>query len=143
MTHPWPALLGASWLVVIVACAPIGTPYRALHEVDGQLVESSPPAPSAYEAYLRSRMALEQQPPQLESAQYYIELAIRSDPRDPHLWSTRAEIEEKAGKLERAATSARRALTLRPGYPPAERVLARLEGGAPAASTGVVAPRQP
>lgn len=116
-----PLVIGGCWQ---------GQSHRTLHEVDGQVVSSNPPPPSAYEAYLRARVALEHEPPQLDLAQEHIEQAIRIDPRDPHLWSTRAEIEEKAGKVAAAETSARRALALSPGYPPATDVLARL--GAPA-----------
>ena len=104
--------------------------YRSLHVVDGEVVSSPPPSPSAYEAYLRARLAFEQDPPNLDEARFYIGEAIDFDPRDPHLWATRAEIEERAGKDAEAAASARRALAIRPGYPLAEQVLARVEGGA-------------
>lgn len=107
-----------------------GQGYRSLHVVDGQVVSSPPPAPSAYEAYLRARLAFEHEPPQLVEARFYIEEAIRFDPRDPHLWATRAEIEERAGKPMEAAAAARKALAFRPGYPLAEQVLARVEGAA-------------
>lgn len=117
-------------------CMPMMAPsYRSLHEVDGELVQSVPPSPAAYEAYLRARLALDRDPPQPELAQRYIRRALKADPRDPHLWATRAEIEEQLGQIERAKESARRALVLRPGYPPAQRVLTRLEGGAAGAST--------
>lgn len=124
-----------AWVLASVAwlglgCAAVAPNERSLHEVDGQVVSSSPPPPAAYEAYLRARLALESDPPRLDVAQRSIERAIRYDPRDPHLWTTRAEIEERAGERERAAASARRALAIRPGYPPAQEVLARLEGGA-------------
>lgn len=112
-----------------LGCAAVAPSERSLHEVDGQVVSSSPPPPAAYEAYLRARLALESEPPRLDVAQRSIERAIRYDPRDPHLWTTRAEIEERAGQRDRAAASARRALAIRPGYPPAQEVLARVEGG--------------
>jgi hypothetical protein len=121
-------------LVVLGGCYPVGTGYRSLHVVDGEVVQSPPPPPSAYEAYLRARVALEQEPPQLSEARYFIARALQMDPRDPHLWATQAEIEERAGQVEQAAVSARRALAIRPGYPPAQQVLARLEGGSPGAA---------
>ena len=103
------------------------------------MVSSRPPPPAAYEAYLRARLALDGEPPQLEEAQRSIERAIRYDPRDPHLWATRAEIEERSGRLDRAASSARRALVIRPGYPPAQEVLVRVEGAGDSASGASVA----
>lgn len=129
-------LLGASGCAIAGPAAPRD---RTLHEVDGKVVSSPAPAPAAYEAYLRARLALEHEPPQLDVAQRSIERAIRFDPRDPHLWATRAEIEERAGEPEQAATSARRALAIRPGYSPAQEVLARVEGRA-SGGEAVVAP---
>ncbi|MEX1369260.1 MAG: hypothetical protein AB1Z98_39390 [Nannocystaceae bacterium] len=121
-----------------LACA-VSPNERTLHEVDGQVVSSPPPSPAAYEAYLRARLALDRDPPQLEDAQRYIERAIRFDPREPHLWTTRAEIEERAGEPGKAAVSARRALAISPGYGPAEQVLARVQGqGAVGGASGGV-----
>ncbi len=115
-------------VLLLPGCGLTGAGYRSLHEVDGQVVQSPPPPPSAYDAYLRARLAMEQEPPQLDAARYHIGRALAVDPRDPHLWSTRAEIEERAGQREAAVEAARRALVLRPGYPLAEEVLARLQG---------------
>lgn len=103
--------------------------WRSQHVVDGQVVSSPPPPPSVYEVYLRARLAFECEPPALDEARFYIEHALQLDPQDPHLWATRAEIEEHAGDKAQAAASARRALAIRPGYPLAEEVLARVEGG--------------
>ncbi len=116
-------------LVGLGGCYAVGPGYRSLHVVDGEVVHSPPPPPSAYEAYLRARLALEHDPPRLDDARWYIEHALRIDPRDPHLWFTLAEIEERGGQVEEARASARHALAIRPGYPPAEQVLARLEPG--------------
>ncbi|MEM7154202.1 MAG: hypothetical protein AAF799_15255 [Myxococcota bacterium] len=129
------ALVGAAWVLGLglLGCGP-GPSTRSLHEVDGQVVASSPPPPVAYEEYLKARLALERDPPQLEEARRSIERALRYDPRDPHLWATHAEIEARAGERERAEASARKALAIRPGYPPAERVLAELSGGSGASA---------
>lgn len=130
----------------VMSGAGLGPGYRSLHVVDGQVVSSPPPAPSAYEAYLRARLAFEHEPPQLDEARFYIGEAIDFDPRDPQLWATRAEIEERAGKRAEAAAAARRALAIRPGYPLAEQVLARVEGGASTSGATASAPattRQP
>lgn len=121
-------------LGLMSACMPMGPGYRSMHEVDGAVVHSSPPPPVAYEWYLRARLALELEPPRLDDARDAIQRAIRIDPRDPHLWATRAEIEERSGQTDQARASARRALSIRPGYAPAQRVLTRLESGAPMSS---------
>ncbi|MEM6293100.1 MAG: hypothetical protein AAGA54_17620 [Myxococcota bacterium] len=123
-------------MLVLCACAVQGPRARALHEVDGELVYSNPPSAAAYEAYLRARVALNAEPPQLDMARAEIELAIRYDGRAPHLWTTRAEIAARAGDEETAAASAERALALRPGYAPAEAVLAQVRGGPASAAVG-------
>lgn len=115
--------------LLLVACGPVGPSARSLHTVDGELVHSRPPAPRAYESYLNARLALDATPPDPDAALEHLRLAQRHDPRDPHLWATRAEAEAAKGDFERARTSAERALTLSPGYPPARRVLASIDGG--------------
>ncbi len=122
------ALLGLS------ACAPTATSARALHYVDDELVYSNPPSALAYEAYMRSRIALSAEPPRLEQARAEIEVALHYDRRAPHLWSTRAEIAALQGQDDVAVSSAERALALRPGYAPAEAVLADVRGGPRAAA---------
>lgn len=131
--------------VALPGCSSMGSGYRSLHVVEGQVVSSPPPSPSAYEAYLRARLAFEHEPPRLDEARFYIDEAIRFDARDPHLWATRAEIEERAGLTAEAAASARRALAIRPGYPLAEEVLARVEGRGTSSGATASAPaaRQP
>ncbi|MEM6996654.1 MAG: tetratricopeptide repeat protein [Myxococcota bacterium] len=121
--------------LVGTACAPVGPSARSLHYVDGQLVHSRPPAPHAYESYLRARLALDAEPPDAAAALAHLRRAQRSDPRDPHLWATRAEAEALIGDVDAARASAQRALTLSPGYPPAQRVLATIDGGARSAAT--------
>jgi Tfp pilus assembly protein PilF len=74
-------------------------------------------------------LALSVEPPHLDVAQSEIELALKYDPRDPHLWTTQSEIAWKSGDDERAMAAVQRALSLRPGYPPAERMMANLRGG--------------
>lgn len=125
-------LLGA--VLAAAACAPTGTSARSLHYVDDELVYSNPPSALAYEAYLRSRLALSAEPPQLEQARAEIEVALHFDRRAAHLWSTRAEIAALQGEDDVAVASAERALTLRPGYEPAQAVLANVRGGPKAAA---------
>lgn len=109
-------------------CASSGEPSaRSLHRVDDQLVSSRAPHPRAYEAYLRARLALELEPPDLAGAATQIDVALQYDPFDPHLWTTRAEIFAARGELDEARRSLDEALALRPGYAPAEAALQRLE----------------
>lgn len=115
------------------ACATSGASARSLHYVDETLVYSNPPSALAYEAYLRARVELSAEPPRLEQARSEIEVALHYDRRAPHLWSTRAEIAALQGDDDAAVTSAERALALRPGYAPAQAVLASVRGGPRAA----------
>jgi tetratricopeptide (TPR) repeat protein len=127
-----------SWITIVTcalslgACASTSPNPRSLHYVDGELVHSRPPHARAYEAYLRARVALESDPPQIDEALELIGIAIHYDPREPQLWTTRAEIEAEAGEIERALVSAARALELRPGYTPAQRLIATLGRDRPA-----------
>lgn len=121
-------------LLGLAACAPTGTSARALHYVDDELVYSNPPSALSYEAYLRARLALSVEPPQLEQAQAEIEVAIHYDRRAPHLWSTKAEIAALQGDDDVAVSAANRALALRPGYAPAQAVLTSVRGGPKAAA---------
>jgi predicted Zn-dependent protease len=99
---------------------------RGLHYVDGQLVETPAPAPAAYEAYLRARLALDREPPALVEARGHILDALRWQPDEPQLWTVKAEIEWKAGEFEAAEDDLARALALRPGYPAAQQLLAQV-----------------
>lgn len=121
----------------LAACAPTGTSARSLHYVDEELVYSNPPPSLAYEAYLRARLALHAEPPQLGQARSEIEVALRYDRRAPHLWSTRAEIAAQQGEHDVAIASAEKALALRPGYAPAAAVLVQVRGGPAAAAVDV------
>ncbi len=124
------ALLG----LAMTACAAAGADTRTLHYIDGELVSSRPVSPSGYEAYVRARLALESDPARLDEAGEMIDVALRLDPHAPHLWTTRAEIAERAGDIDAALASAQRALELEPDYPPARHLLVRL-GGSGVAST--------
>lgn len=126
------AALGLA-LLGLGACATSGASARSLHYVDDALVYSNPPSALAYEAYLRARIALSAEPPRLEQARSEIDVALHYDRRAAHLWSTQAEIAALQGDDEAAVNSAERALTLRPGYAPAQAVLATVQGGPRAA----------
>jgi cytochrome c-type biogenesis protein CcmH/NrfG len=127
-------------LVVCSACWTTGyTANRGLHYVtddDGEqrLVRSTPPAPAAYEAYLRARLALERDPPQLDEARGHILDALRWQPDEPQLWTLRGEIEWRAGDFAAAEQALTKALALRPGYPEAQRLQAVIHTPQPAAT---------
>ncbi len=125
-------------LIVLSCVACYGDPYgkaRRLHYVDDQLVESDPPPPRAYEAYLRARLALERDPQDLASAREQIDEALRWDPKEPQLWTTRAEVQWLMGDLPGAEASLARALDLRPGYPAATQLRASLRAPANASAS--------
>lgn len=118
-------LLPCAALLALTACAS-QPDSRTLHVVDGELVQSDAPPPAAYEMYLRARLALDNDPPDLEAALGFIDRAILFDPQSPQLWVTRAEVREQLGDKEDARASLARALELDPGYEPAREMLGRL-----------------
>ncbi len=99
---------------------------QSQHNVKGALVSSEPVPPSAYAAYMRARIALEQRPPDYASAKRALSLAIRLDTNDPHLWTSLAEVEAAGGDLEAARGSIAYALELAPNYGPARVLSAEL-----------------
>lgn len=117
--------------VVVVAalagCAPAGPSVRTLHYVGPTLVSSPAVDHRAYAAYMQARLALEAEPPALAQALEAIEQALRYDRDDPHLWTTRGEIELRLGDVAAARRSSERALAHGPGYPPARQLAARLQ----------------
>jgi len=129
---PWSSSATRTSLVVVAAIALTGcwqsayTKNRSLHYVDGVLVESEAPAPAAYAGYLRARVALDRNPPQLDEARGHILDALRWQPDEPQLWTVKAEIEWKAGDFAAAERDLARAFELRPGYPEAQRLLASI-----------------
>lgn len=115
-------------LALACACAPAGGPSaRTLHYVDTKLVSSPPVDARAYGAYLQSRLALEADPPDLAHALQQIDLALRHDRDDPHLWTTRGQIELRLGDRDAARRSSARALSFGPDYPPALDLAAQLQ----------------
>ena len=122
------------WILVFtslgsLACT-LGPSSRSLHYLDDQLVTSPPVHQAAYAAYLRARLAMEAQPADLERAVDEIAEAIEFAPREPHLWTTLAEVELQRGDREAAIKASRIALQLRPEYAPAQQLLVKLEGDA-------------
>ncbi len=115
---------------------------RGLHYVDGQLVETQAPAPAAYEAYLRARIALDRNPAQLDEARGHILDALRWQPDEPQLWTVKAEIEWKAGDFAAAEGDLTRALELRPDYPEAQRLLAQVRDRGGSATAAASSSRQ-
>ncbi len=99
---------------------------RTWEEVDGEVVRSRPVDPSGYAAYVRARVAMDRNPPDLDEAREHLERALRNDPKDPHLWTTLGELEAMAGDQDLALGAAEYALQLRPGYPPAVELVEKL-----------------
>lgn len=116
-------------VLALCGCASRGPSDHQLHVVEGETVYSAPPSTTAYAAYLRCRLALEDDPPRLDEARAEIDAAIAADGRDPHLWTVRAEIDARRGDSAAALSSVKRALSLRPGYEPAQALAARLGQG--------------
>ncbi len=103
-----------------------GLHYLADENDNEQLVRSTPPPPSAYEAYLRARLALDRTPALLDEARGYILDALRWHDSDPQLWTVLGEIEWQLGNFAAAEQAIDHALALRPGYAEAERLLASM-----------------
>jgi predicted Zn-dependent protease len=133
--------LGLLALTSLMVLGCFGDPYgksRRLHYIDDRLVASEPVPPLAYEAYLRARLALDRTPQDLAFAREQIDEALRWDPDEAQLWTTRAEIAWLAGDVPTAEASLARALELRPGYPAATQLQAQVRdrnGSATAAVT--------
>lgn len=114
-------------LALACACAPAGPSSRTLHYLDKTLVSSAPVDHRAYGAYLQAQLALDADPPDLGRALQQIDLALRYDRDDPHLWTTRGQIELRLGDVDAARRSSARALSFGPGYPPALQLAAQLQ----------------
>ncbi|MBK7826231.1 tetratricopeptide repeat protein [Nannocystis sp.] len=110
----------------LVACKPGGPNPRTLHYVGPDLVASPPADHRAYAAYVQAQLALASEPPDLRRALAQIVDAIDYDPHDAHLWTVRGQIELQLGEPEQARRASERALSLRPDYPPARELAAKL-----------------
>jgi cytochrome c-type biogenesis protein CcmH/NrfG len=113
---------------------------RRLHYIGDRLVTSEPVPPRAYEAYLRARLALERNPQDLAVAREQIDEALRWDAKEPQLWTTRAEIAWLAGDFATADDAIARALQLRPDYPAATQLQAKIQAGSQRPTTAAVTP---
>ena len=114
-------------LALAGACTHHGASSRTLHYVGEDLVTTPQVDHRAYAAYLQARLALEAEPPDLPRALEQIDLALRYDRDDPHLWTTRGEIELRMGDVDAARRSSDRALAYGPEYPPARQLAARVQ----------------
>lgn len=128
-------LLGVGGTVGL-GCAASGPSARSLHYMGDTLVYSAPVHHQAYAAYLRARVALEAEPADLTTAERELQRALHVEPRDPHLWTSLAEVELRRGDHDAALAAGRVALSLRPDYPPALQLVAKLEGH-PAGATAM------
>ena len=117
-------------LALLPACWHGGANPRSLHYVGAALVTTRPADPRAYAYYLQCQLALAQEPPDLARAREQISLAIDVDPRDAHLWTMRGQVALAQGDAAQARRASDRALGLRPDYPPALALAARVARGA-------------
>lgn len=113
-------------LALAGACTHHGASSRTLHYVGDDLVTTPQVDHRAYAAYLQARLSLESAPPDLARALEQIDLALHYDRDDPHLWTTRGEIELRMGDVDAARRSSDRALAHGPDYPPARQLAARV-----------------
>lgn len=118
----------AALVLLLAACNHAGPSPRTLHYIGDDLVASPVVDHRAYAAYVQAQLALVSEPPDLARALAQISLAIGYDRDDAHLWTVRGEIELRRGDVDAARRSSAQALSLRPGYPPAERLAASLGG---------------
>ena len=116
-------------LLALTACRHGGPNPRTLHYIDRQLVATRLADPRAYGFYVQCQLALSFNPPDLVRAHEQILLAIDHDPHDAHLWTVRGQIELQRGHEDQARRASERALHLRPDYPPAKELAARIGGG--------------
>lgn len=116
-------------LLVLAACRYGGPNPRTLHYVGKDLVATRSADLRAYAYYVQCQLALSLAPPDLTRAHEQILLAIDHDPRDAHLWTVRGQIDLQRGDQGQARRASERALYLRPDYPPAKKLAARITGG--------------
>lgn len=117
-------LLGA-W--ALGACQHAGPNPRTLHYIGKDLVATRPADHRAYAAYVQAQLALALEPPDLRRALDHMLLALEYDGHDAHLWTVRGQVELQLGELDAARRSSARALGLRPDYPPARELAARVQ----------------
>lgn len=130
-------------LVVAAGCNHGGPNPRTLHYVGKDLVASPPADHRGYAAYLQAELALASEPPDLRHAHEMIVEAIEQDPHDAHLWTVRGQIELQLGEPEQARRASERALSLRPDYPPARELAAKLRPVGEARQAGILSPAKP
>jgi tetratricopeptide (TPR) repeat protein len=115
------------------ACAR-GPHPRHQHLIDDELVATPAVRPDDYAAYLRVRLALDTPDGDLEAAKRDMDVLVRRRGDDPHLWTTKAELEHRLGDADEARAALDRAFALRPDYGPARALEARMAESASAAA---------
>ena len=122
----FPRRLFAIWMCLDACrCAASPSMHGGLHYLEGKLVYSPPADARAYAAYVRARLAMEQE--DVSHARQYILEALQYAPKDAHLWTVRGQIERKLGNQKAALFASQRALELQPDYPPAQQLAASLQ----------------
>ena len=110
------------------ACAR-GPHPRHQHLIDDTLVVSPAARPSDYAAYLRIRLALDTPNGDLDAAKKDMDTLLRRRPGDPHLWTTKAELEYRRGDDDAGREALDHVFALEPDYGPARVLQAKLASG--------------
>lgn len=128
---------------LVVACNHGGPNPRTLHYVGKDLVASPPADHHAYAAYIQAQLAMASEPPDLRHAHAMIIEAIDHDAHDAHLWTVRGQIELLLGEPAQARHASERALSLRPDYPLARELAAKLRPVDDVRQAGIRGPAKP
>lgn len=124
MRRTRPLLLCA---LALCACPHAGPNPRTLHYVGKDLVATYPADHRGYAAYVQAQLALALEPPDRRRALEMLTLALEYDRHEAHLWTVRGQVELELGEVDAARRSSARALGLRPDYPPALELAARVQ----------------
>ena len=104
----------------LLACASSHVRHTEELTYDGdQLLRAPVRTWPSYESYLRARLAMELQPPDMEYAFREIEQSLKRYPRDPQLLTTLAEIEWQRQRYPQSLVALERVLKSYPDYEPA------------------------
>ena len=121
-----PLWILAASTIVAAGCARAPHP-RHQHLIDDEVVVSPAPRPDDYAAYLRVRLALDTPEGDLEAAKRDMDVLVQRRSSDPHLWTTKAELEHRLGDEAAARAALERVFALRPDYAPARELEARMK----------------
>lgn len=113
-------------LVSLTSACARGPHPRHQHLIDDEIVVSKAARPADYAAYLRVRLALDTPDGDLKAAKRDMDVLMQRRSDDPHLWTTKAELEHRLGDEQAARAALDRAFALLPDYPPARALEAQM-----------------